>query len=114
MLPFKIQETVKVTVLDYLQCATLVVVNQVVLLGCLYIAWEIYDVSNDGGFDKDLPSPMTILTHGLCYLPMAEFCFYFPHALMHKNAWLWEHVHKVHHSWTAPIAMSARKKKKER
>merc|ERR1712217_387344 len=29
------------------------------------------------------------------------------HLLLHKNAWLFKHVHKVHHEWPAPAALQS-------
>ena len=35
---------------------------------------------------------------------VTETCFYSMHRAMHAFPWLYRHVHKVHHRWTAPTA----------
>ncbi|XP_063709219.1 fatty acid hydroxylase domain-containing protein 2-like [Culicoides brevitarsis] len=37
---------------------------------------------------------------------LREFVFFYMHRLIHHRS-LYEHVHKKHHRWTAPIALSA-------
>ena len=40
------------------------------------------------------------------HVVVTETCFYTLHRLLHALPWLYRHVHKVHHRWTAPTAMA--------
>ena len=53
--------------------------------------------------DRQLPSVQTIVLHLLCCLPFAEVVFYSSHRLLH-TPWMFQHVHYIHHSMTAPSA----------
>ncbi|KAI5857555.1 hypothetical protein BZA05DRAFT_433019 [Tricharina praecox] len=55
------------------------------------------------------PSPRspihTALTLALC-IPLCELLFYAFHLLLHQP-WLFRRVHRVHHAFTAPVALAA-------
>lgn len=53
-----------------------------------------------------VPPVRTILTHLLMFALMQETAFYYLHRLLHWGK-LYRMVHKVHHYWQAPIAISA-------
>jgi len=47
----------------------------------------------------------------LCKIPLLLLChevlFYYIHRLLHEIPWVYEYIHKIHHRWTAPMAISA-------
>jgi sterol desaturase/sphingolipid hydroxylase (fatty acid hydroxylase superfamily) len=42
-----------------------------------------------------------------CIVVLEEIGFYYSHRLAHENKFLYKNVHKRHHEWTAPIAITA-------
>jgi len=53
----------------------------------------------------DLPSPSVLAAQTAFCLLMTEVWFYHWHRLFHENKKLYGMVHKVHHTWTAPVAL---------
>mmetsp|Transcript_32649 Transcript_32649/g.45566 ORF Transcript_32649/g.45566 Transcript_32649/m.45566 type:complete len:417 (+) Transcript_32649:29-1279(+) len=105
--PFKIQESKQITPMHWVKCLPLVLVNHVVLFATMFLVWEVYSRTAIEPFSKELPKFGTVLVQFLCYIPVADAFFYFPHKLLHANSWLFAHVHSWHHSQSAPFAMSA-------
>jgi sterol desaturase/sphingolipid hydroxylase (fatty acid hydroxylase superfamily) len=106
LLPFKIQEDFKICWADMAKLMRLSLLNQVLMVVALHAVWPIYEATaGPAAFSAELPSFLTLVTHFVCFLPVADVCFYFPHRLFHANAWLYKHVHSVHHSWQAPISL---------
>jgi len=81
---------------------TLSLLNQLVMFGVLHLVWLAYEATaGASAFSAELPSLVTVLINVLCFLPIADFFFYFPHKLLHSNAWLFQHVHAIHHRLVA-------------
>jgi len=72
----------------------------------LAFAWLSVNTSYGLSLTPDLPSPRTLLLHLVGYALVDEVLFYFMHRLAHHRS-LYKHVHKIHHEWTAPIALAS-------
>jgi sterol desaturase/sphingolipid hydroxylase (fatty acid hydroxylase superfamily) len=84
----------------------LALTNQALVFATLsLLQWKVLPVAVPGLLDPQLPSLITVVTHLACCLAVAELAFFYTHRLMHTSEWLWTHVHCVHHSWPAPIAL---------
>ena len=56
--------------------------------------------------DISLPTNRSIVLHLLGYALVDEIFFYSNHRIAHHKS-LYRHVHKIHHQWTAPIALAS-------
>jgi len=55
----------------------------------------------------EMPGPLQSTLHILFYLLANEVLFFYGHWLFHANRWLYTRIHKVHHEFTAPCALTA-------
>ena len=53
-----------------------------------------------------LPTNRDICLHILGFAVLDEILFYLSHRLAHHRS-LYRHVHKIHHEWTAPLALAS-------
>lgn len=96
----------KVAPLSVLQAILLIIFNQIFVsvpfaFGFYYIMrWR--GIPNLGAVEN---FPEAIFNVYVCSLTY-EVCFYLSHRLLHHKA-LYKTVHKVHHEWTASIAIIA-------
>ena len=73
---------------------------------CLIFAWVSVNTSYGLTITPDLPSPKALVLHQVGYALVDEVLFYAIHRLAHHRS-LYKHVHKIHHEWTAPIALAS-------
>lgn len=105
-LPYKIQEGMKVSRSDFLKAVAMALMNQAVLLLVVLLVWEVFPVFCPDGFSAQLPALTTMLMHMIVSLVVAELIFYGTHRLLH-TPWMFAHVHYIHHTWQAPIGITA-------
>lgn len=95
--------------LDYaflLRSMPLVVLNFV--LGLALVPLAFFYLLPDHSFDfRSLPDTWTTVRHVLVIMAVEEIVFYHFHRLFHSNKRLYALVHKLHHTWTAPISYVA-------
>ncbi len=55
---------------------------------------------------QSIPSLSRLVLEFTCFLLVEEVCFYYSHRLLHHPS-LYRHIHKRHHEWQTPIAVTA-------
>ncbi|GBG26608.1 Methylsterol monooxygenase 1-1 [Hondaea fermentalgiana] len=54
-----------------------------------------------------IPGFVEIFVHLVIFLLVDEVLFYYTHRACHEFPFLYKHVHKIHHQYTAPIGLAA-------
>jgi len=57
-------------------------------------------------WDSPVPGPLVWAVHLSAFVLVEEVCFFHVHRLMHSGR-LYALTHKLHHTWTQPVAVSA-------
>lgn len=55
----------------------------------------------------DFPNSQTVLFQSMVFFFATEAHFYYSHRLLHENKYLYAKIHKLHHTWPAPVALVA-------
>jgi sterol desaturase/sphingolipid hydroxylase (fatty acid hydroxylase superfamily) len=75
-------------------------------LGGFHMAFLVSDkIQHD--IMADFPNSQTVLCHSLVFFFVTEAHFYYSHRLLHENKYLYAKIHKLHHTWPAPVALVA-------
>jgi len=76
-----------------------------IVAGSAALIYATKDHAHQTDFTAGLPSsPMLAVQTGFCLL-VTELIFYHVHRVFHENKWLYATIHKVHHTWPAPVAL---------
>lgn len=54
-----------------------------------------------------LPAAEVLAAQALIFLLLGELWFFHAHKAMHDSKWMYAKFHKIHHTWTAPVALIA-------
>jgi len=104
MIPWKIQEE-GLNVRKYIQCTLLVICNQGI---STILVWGMSHYLIDGdAWSETLPEATEIILQLLACACASEVWFYFGHRLCHLSNFIYNHVHWLHHTITAPSAITA-------
>ncbi|KAH7638479.1 aldo-keto reductase family 1 member b10-like protein 1 [Dermatophagoides farinae] len=103
---YKIQDDKQITLDDIIETAKVAFYNQITVqllttaLGSL--------IMNNLPFDRNyrVPPVSTIIYHLVVFVFLQEITFYYLHRLLHYK-FFYRFIHKIHHKWQAPIAISA-------
>ena len=106
ILQLKVQTDFVLTKKGLATVCTLALFNQAILFGVVYLIWEIQPMVAPHAFDAELPALLPFIIDLAACIPFAEFVFYTMHRLLH-TPWMFEHIHYLHHTWTAPCAPCA-------
>ena len=106
LLQLKVQTDFVLTKKGLVQLCSLALVNQLVLLGVVWLIWDVQPMVAPHVFDAELPALLPFIVNLAACIPYAEFVFYGMHRLLH-TPWMFEHIHYLHHTWTAPCAPCA-------
>jgi len=95
--------------LDYgmlMQSMPLVFINCVIQVVFVPVVFRMF--SPDSSFEWQSRTPIwKIVSQTAVSMLVNEYCFFHVHRWMHVNKNMYAAVHKIHHKWTAPIAIMA-------
>mmetsp|Transcript_25798 Transcript_25798/g.39022 ORF Transcript_25798/g.39022 Transcript_25798/m.39022 type:complete len:208 (+) Transcript_25798:444-1067(+) len=108
--PYRIQQSKKIkpkkNKTDYL-LKSIAMSTLVLVPGIAYLMYYTHTNVMPIRITPTLPTQRERLIDHFLSLMVNETIFFYGHWLFHANKWLYKNVHKVHHEFTAPNAMSA-------
>src|SRR5262245_36413059 len=97
------------TIAELQECLRIVIRNQILstALHLIFLTLETYAGKPPSyRFDSQLPSFREVIGHVVISTLLREFLFYYSHRILHLPS-VYHAVHKLHHRFTAPVALSA-------
>ena len=101
--PYKIQRGKRQSFGKLCKCVAVALFNQFLSLSLL----TLLPIQSVVVFSPDLPTISLVVSSFGTYIVVAELWFYSWHRLMHKYDFLYNNFHKMHHTITAPTAVTA-------
>eukprot|EP00929_Paragymnodinium_shiwhaense_P010295 TRINITY_DN11488_c0_g1_i3.p1 TRINITY_DN11488_c0_g1~~TRINITY_DN11488_c0_g1_i3.p1 ORF type:complete len:387 (+),score=111.46 TRINITY_DN11488_c0_g1_i3:83-1243(+) len=83
------------------------IVKNLLVTSFLLLPMVVFPLGKSIRMEVALPGPWEMFSHIVVAVLANEILFFYGHWLFHANAFLYKHVHKVHHEWKAPTALSA-------
>lgn len=103
---FKIQKDRSMMARQLYQSMPLLVLNFLIALVLPAVSFFVF--LPDRAFDfESVPSMRTILFDTAVWIALQEAMFFYIHRWFHTNKLMYQMVHKIHHTWSAPIAYVA-------
>jgi sterol desaturase/sphingolipid hydroxylase (fatty acid hydroxylase superfamily) len=103
---WKIQPNRRLDLAKLWRCLPLVLLNCVV--GGLFASGTLLCVLPDRCFAwTEVPDMPRLVCDTVVFLAVQEILFFFLHRMVHVNKRMYQMIHKVHHTWTAPNALSS-------
>jgi len=99
---WKIQQNRRMDMAKLCRCLPLVFLNCVV--GGLFASGSLLVVLPERSSVPDTPK---LVFDTVVFLVVQEILFFFLHRMVHMNKRMYQMVHKEHHTWTAPNALSS-------
>merc|ERR1719336_2880065 len=103
---WKIQANRSLDTKALFQALPLIAFNSV--LGSILGSVLFYAFLPETSFDyRNLPSTTTIARDVLVWVLVEEVMFFYVHRALHENKQWYAKIHKLHHTWTAPVSFVA-------
>eukprot|EP00933_Yihiella_yeosuensis_P018864 TRINITY_DN15381_c0_g1_i1.p1 TRINITY_DN15381_c0_g1~~TRINITY_DN15381_c0_g1_i1.p1 ORF type:complete len:309 (-),score=43.10 TRINITY_DN15381_c0_g1_i1:312-1238(-) len=103
MKQWKIQPKKEMQGSELLRAMPLIVFNY--LISLVLVPAAFYFGLPDSAFDfKSLPGTAVLARDAFVWLTVEELMFFYLHRFMHRNKTAYALIHKLHHTWTAPVA----------